>query len=184
MKLSRVFLFGSAAMFAAATSCLISIPSAHAQDSDQSAVAQASDVWGSQGPDDTTDGSDAAATPDTEVAPDVKPPLTVSGDWEGTISDNLRGDGSFNADFTQKNAKLTGTWSAFGDFGNVVGTVTSHSAKITFIFFPKKPYIHCRFTLTSTSASDSEIIGKYKFAECGPLTKKEHGTIDLSPAAP
>jgi hypothetical protein len=118
----------------------------------------------------------------TEVAPDVEAPITVTGQWAGTISDNLRVDGSFNADFTQKNEKLTGTWDAFGDFGNVVGTVTSHSARITFIFFPKKPYIHCRFTLTSTSASDSEIIGTYKFAACGPLTRKEHGTIDIGPA--
>jgi len=182
MKLLRLFVCGSAAVFAVASMSVISAPSARAQESDQSAVARASDVWGSQGPADTSDGSDAAATPDTGVAPDVKPPLTVTGDWEGSISDNLRGTGSFNANFTQKGAKLTGAWESFGDFGSIVGTVTSHSAKITFIFVPKKPYIHCRFTLTSTSASDSEIFGKYRFAECGPLTDKEHGTINISPA--
>jgi hypothetical protein len=166
-------------MFAVSTTWIVSPLSARAQESNQSAVTQASDVWGNQGAVD--DNSDAQSAPDTEVSPDVAAPITVT--RAGSISDNLRGDGSFNANFTQKKGKLTGTWDAFGDFGNVVGTVTSKSAKITFIFFPKKPYIHCRFTLTSKSASDSEIIGTYKFAECGPLTKKEHGTIDISPAS-
>jgi hypothetical protein len=183
MKVSRLIMFGSAAMFAVSTTWIVSPSPARAQESDQSAVSQASDVWGNQGAVDSSDSSDAQSAPDAEVSPDVAVPITVTGPWAGSISDNLRGDGSFNADFTQKKGKLTGTWDAFGDFGNVVGTVTSRSAKITFIFFPKKPYIHCRFTLTSKSASDTEIIGTYKFAECGPLTKKEHGTIDISPAS-
>jgi len=182
MKLPRLFVFGSAAIFAVASTCAISRPSASAQEPDPSTVAQASDIWGSQGPADTSDGSDAATTPDAGTDPDVNPPLTVTGAWAGGISDNLRGTGSFHAIFTQKGAKLTGSWYALGDFGTVVGTVTSHSAKITFIFFPKKPYIHCRFTLTSTSASDSDITGPYKFAACGSLTKIERGSIDISPA--
>jgi len=182
MILSRWVVIGSIAMFAAATTCISSLP-ARAQDSDQSVAAQASDVWGNQEPAASSDTTDAAESTDAEVAPDIKAPITVSGQWTGGISDNLRGDGSISADFVQKKGKLTGTWDAFGDFGNIVGTVNSKSAKITFIFFPKKPFIHCRFTLTSTSASDTEITGTYKFTACGPLTRKEHGTIDISPAS-
>jgi hypothetical protein len=181
MRLSRLVMIGSVALFAVATTCISSLP-ASAQDSDQSAATQASNVWGNQEPAASSDTTDAAESTDMEVAPDIKAPITVSGQWTGSISDNLRGDGSISADFAQKKGKLTGTWDAFGDFGNIVGTVNSKSAKITFIFFPKKPFIHCRFTLTSTSASDTEITGTYRFTACGPLTRKEHGTIDISPA--
>jgi hypothetical protein len=182
MKLSRLMMFGSAVMFAVSTTWIVPPSPASAQESDPSAVSQASDVGEARGPSDSSDSSGAQASPDTEVAPEFAAPITVTGQWAGGISDNLRGDGSFNADFIQKKGKLTGTWDAFGDFGNVVGTVNGKSARITFIFFPKRPFIHCRFTFTSTSASDSEITGTYKFSACGPLTRKEHGTIDISPA--
>jgi hypothetical protein len=167
MKVLRLIVFTSVAFFALATMCVTWPSSASAQDSD---------LWENQIP------QDSAVSSDADVAPDVKaPPITVTGQWQGTINDNLRGSGTISATFTQNKSKLTGSWAAFGDFGTVTGTVTRNSAKITFTFFPKKPFIHCRFFLKSTSASDTEIIGAYKFAACGPLTRKEFGTIDITP---
>jgi hypothetical protein len=49
MKLSRLIMFGSAAMFAVSTTWIVSPSPARAQESDQSAVTQASDVWGNRG---------------------------------------------------------------------------------------------------------------------------------------
>jgi hypothetical protein len=175
MKVLRLIAITSAALFAFITADAARPHSAKAQESELSAATQAADIWGDQSSTGSIQGSDIES-------PDAKPPLlSITGNWQGSISDNLRGNGAISADFTQNKAKLTGTWNAFGDFGNVVGKVTSHSAKITFVFFPKRPFIHCRFTLTSTSASDTEIIGNYKFTACGPLTRKEHGTIDITP---
>src|SRR5271170_6286952 len=180
MKLTRRLVFASAAIFAA-TTCIVSPLSTRAQESDKSAGARASDVWGNQGLPDSDAGSDTEANPD-DSTPDSNPPLTVTGDWVGNISDNMTGDSSFTATFTQKKAKLMGMWEAFKFYGTLVGSVTSQSAKISFIFYPEKPYIHCHFIFTSTLASDSEIMGTYKFAECDKASKKEHGTIDISPA--
>jgi hypothetical protein len=170
MKVPGLIAFISAAFLMIASMCVASPRLARAQESD---------LWESEG----STASDI--TSDSDVTPDTKAPLiTVSGQWAGTIDDNLRGSGAITADFNQKKAKLAGTWTAFGDIGTLLGTVTSDSSKITFTFVPKKPYIHCRFTLKSTSASDSAIVGTYKFAACGPLTKEETGTINISPAPP
>jgi hypothetical protein len=180
MKLTRRVVFASAAIFAA-TTCVVSPLSTSAQESDQSTGAQTSDVWGNQGLPDSAADSDTEVNPD-DSTPDSNPPLTVTGDWVGNVADNMTGDSSFTATFTQKKGKLMGTWDTFQFSGTLVGSVTSHSAKITFTFYPEKPYPHCHFILTSTSASDSEIMGTYKFAECDKASKKEHGTIDISPA--
>jgi hypothetical protein len=74
MKLSRLIMLGSAAMFAVSTTWIVSPSPAGAQESDQSAASQASDVWGNQGADDSSDSSGAQAVPDAEVAPDVAAP--------------------------------------------------------------------------------------------------------------
>jgi len=185
MKLTRRVVFASAAIFAA-TTWIVSPLSTSAQESDQSTGAQAPDVWGNQELPDSAAGSGTEVNPD-DSTPDSNPPLTVTGQWVGNITDNPAGDSSFTATFTQKKGKLTGAWET-GNLngitysGDLVGTVTSHSAKITFIMYPDKSYPHCHFILTSTSASDSEIIGTYKFAGCDKASKKEHGTIDISPA--
>ena len=167
MKASRLLMSSGAALLAVAVLRLAPLRSASAQESD---------LWSSQA------STDSDVTPDAEVTPDATP-ITVTGEWQGTINDNLRGSGTITADFTQKKAKVAGSWNTFGDLGTLLGTVTNHSAKIVFTFVPKKPYIHCRFTLKSTSASDSAIIGTYKFTACGPLTKVENGTINISPVA-
>jgi hypothetical protein len=113
------------------------------------------------------------------------PPLTISGMWSGTIDDNLAGDGTLDVDFTEApNGDLTGDWSfqfdAGTDYGTIKGKATSDGVAISFIFVPKKPYVHCKFSI-KTKASDTEISAPYHFTACGSLTKTEHGTLSISP---
>ena len=141
------------------------------------ARAQDSSVFGSQQPSQ----SDAEASPDAK-----KPPLTVSGTWTGTLEDNLAGPGTLDVDFTEApNGQLSGSWSfAFSsgtDFGTIVGKATSNKVAIQFIFIPKAPYVHCKFSMTDAHASDTDIAGKYHFTACGPHTHDEHGTLQIGP---
>ena len=124
--------------------------------------------------------SEAATSPESKT-----PPLTISGMWSGDIDDNLAGDGTLDADFTESpNGDLTGEWSfifdAGTDYGTIKGKATSDGVSISFIFVPKKPYVHCKFSI-KTKASDTEISAPYHFTACGPLTKTEHGTLTISP---
>jgi hypothetical protein len=79
MKLSRLIMLGSAAMLAISTTWIVSSSPAGAQESDQSTVSQASDVWGNQGAVDSSNSSDAQAAPDPEVTPDVAAPINSNG---------------------------------------------------------------------------------------------------------
>lgn len=124
---------------------------------------------------------------DTETSPDKKnPPLVISGPWSGPLDDNLAGEGTLDVDFTEApNGTLSGDWSfefAEGtDFGTIKGKATSDKVAISFIFTPKKPYTHCKFSIATTDASDTEISAPYHFTACGPHTKDEHGTLMISP---
>jgi hypothetical protein len=124
---------------------------------------------------------------DSSVSPDKKkPPLNISGDWSGTIEDNLAGEGILDAEFTEtSNGTLGGTWTFMfdegTDFGTIKGKATSDKVSITFVFAPKAPFVHCRFAVSDKHASDTDIRGNYKFTACGPLTKHEHGSLDMSP---
>lgn len=128
-----------------------------------------------------------SAQGDTATSPDTKkPPLTISGPWSGTIDDNLAGTGTLDVDFTEaSNGTLTGDWSfEFSegtDFGTIKGKATSDKVAISFIFAKKPPYIHCKFSVADKHATDTDISGPYRFTACGPLTKKEHGTLNISP---
>jgi hypothetical protein len=160
-------LLGAAFLFSVTTLALTTSP-AHAQDSS---------IFGGQQPDQ----SESAASPDKK-----KPPLTISGSWSGSLEDNLAGPGTLDADFTEApNGDLTGEWSfEFSegtDFGTIKGKATSSKVSITFVFAPKAPYLHCRFSVTDGKATDTNIAGKYHFTACGPLTKKEHGTLSIGP---
>jgi hypothetical protein len=168
MKISQFIpLLGAALLFGATTLAFTTSP-AHAQDSS---------IFGGQ----QSDQGETATSPDAK-----KPPLTISGPWTGSIDDNLAGSGTLNVDFTEaSNGALTGDWSftfsAGTDFGTIQGKATSKKVAITFVFAPKAPFIHCRFSVTDAKATDTEISGKYHFTACGPLTKKEHGTLSISP---
>ena len=167
MKISRfVLILGAVALFSVST-LAFAISGAHAQDQDGSIFSGQQD--------------------DSSVSPDKKkPPLNISGDWSGSLDDNLAGEGILDAEFTEtSNGTLGGTWSfTFGsgtDFGTIKGKATSDKVSITFVFAPKPPFIHCRFSVSDKHASDSDISGNYKFTACGPLTKHERGSLDISP---
>jgi len=167
MKVSHFVPVLAAFLFSAATLAFATSP-AHAQDSS---------IFGGQ----QSDQDDTAASPDAK-----KPPLTVSGSWSGTIDDNLAGSGTLDVDFTEApNGALTGDWSfAFSqgtDFGTIKGKATNKDVAISFIFVPKAPFIHCKFSMSDAHATDTNISGKYHFTACGPLTKKEHGHLMIAP---
>ena len=167
MKISHFGPVLAAFLFSATTLAFVTSP-AHAQDSSIFGVQQ-------------SDKGDTATSPDAK-----KPPLTVSGSWTGSIDDNLAGSGNLAVDFTEApNGSLTGDWSfefAQGvDFGTIEGKATSKGVAISFIFTPKAPFIHCKFSMADAHATDTNISGHYHFTACGPLTKKEHGTLMIGP---
>jgi hypothetical protein len=131
--------------------------------------------------------SQKSAQGDTATLPDKKkPPLTISGPWSGPLDDNLAGAGTLNVDFTEApNGTLSGDWSfefsSGTDFGTIQGKATSNKVAISFIFAPKPPYVHCKFSIAIKNASDTEISAPYHFTACGPHTKDEHGTLMISP---
>ncbi len=107
--------------------------------------------------------SDIGTSPDAK-----KPPLTVSGAWSGTLEDNLAGAGTLNVDFTEApNGQLSGNWSftfeSGTDTGTIVGKATATKVKIAFVFTPKAPFIHCKFSVSDAHATDTEIAGNYHF---------------------
>jgi hypothetical protein len=168
MKISQLFPLLAVAFLFSGTTLAFTISPAHAQDSS---------IFDGQQP----------AQGDTATSPDKKkPPLTISGPWSGTIDDNLAGSGTLDVDFTEAtNGTLSGDWSfhfsAGTDFGTIQGKATSDKVAISFIFAKKPPYIHCKFSIATAHASDTDISSPYRFTACGPLTKKEHGTLNISP---
>ncbi len=164
MKISRFAPILGAAVLFSATALAFNVSSSRAQDS-----------------------SIFSGQQDSSISPDKKkPPLNISGDWSGTIEDNLAGEGTLDAEFTEtSNGTLGGTWTfmfdAGTDFGTIKGKASSDKVDITFVFAPKAPFIHCRFSVSDKNASDSDISGNYKFKACGPLTKHEHGSLEISP---
>jgi hypothetical protein len=167
MKISH-FLPVLAASFFCATMLAFATSHAHAQDSS---------IFGGQ----------QSGQGETATSPDAKkPPLTVSGSWSGSIDDNLAGSGTLDVDFTEaSNGALTGDWSfTFSegtDFGTIKGKATSKGVAISFIFAPKAPFVHCKFSMSDAHATDTDISGHYHFTACGPLTKKEHGNLMIGP---
>lgn len=142
------------------------------------ARAQDGSVFGSQQPSQ----SDIDSSPDAKK----KAPLTVSGAWSGTLEDNLAGPGELDVDFTEApNGQLSGDWSftfsSGTDFGTIVGKATAKKVEIQFIFAPKAPFVHCKFSMSDAHASDTDVAGKYHFTACGPHTHDEHGTLEISP---
>jgi hypothetical protein len=157
-----------AAFLLSATTLAFATSPAHAQDSS---------IFSGQ----QSDQGETATSPDKK-----KPPLTVSGSWSGSIDDNLAGSGTLDVDFTEApNGALTGDWSfAFSegtDFGTIKGKATSKEVAISFVFAPKAPFLHCKFSMTDAHATDTNISGHYHFTACGPLDKKEHGTLMIGP---
>ena len=165
MKISRIASILGAVVLFSATTLVFTVSGAQAQDGS---------IFGGQ-------------QDDSSISPDKKsPPLTITGEWSGSLDDNLAGPGTLDADFTEtSNGTLGGTWSfAFSegtDFGTIKGKATSDKVDITFVFAKKKPYVHCRFSIKTSDASDSEISGNYKLSACGPLTKHENGSLEISP---
>ncbi|HEY6299562.1 MAG TPA: hypothetical protein VIW95_07950 [Candidatus Binatus sp.] len=167
MKISHFVPVLAALLFSATTLAFTTSP----------ARAQDSSIFGGQ----QSDQGETATSPDAK-----KPPLTVSGSWSGTIDDNLAGAGTLDVDFTEApSGALTGDWSfAFSqgtDFGTIEGKATSKGVAISFIFVPKPPFIHCKFSMADAHATDTDISGRYHFTVCGSLTKKEHGTLMIAP---
>ncbi|MFZ2060036.1 MAG: hypothetical protein WAU82_03420 [Candidatus Binatus sp.] len=167
MKISHFAPVLAALLFSATTLAFATSP----------AQAQDGSIFGGQ----QSDQGETATSPDAK-----KPPLTVSGSWTGTIDDNLAGSGTLDVDFTEApNGALTGDWSFMfsegTDFGTITGKATSKKVAISFIFVPKAPYIHCKFSMSDAHATDTDISGHYHFTACGPLTKKEHGTLMIAP---
>ena len=168
MKVSRFFSTIGTIVLLSGSALALTTSNARAQDTG---------VFGSQQP----------SQSDIDTSPDAKkPPLTVTGAWSGTLEDNLAGPGTLDVDFTEApNGQLSGNWSfAFSEgtnFGTIVGKATTKKIVIQFIFAPKAPYVHCKFSMTDAHASDTDIAGKYHFTACGPHTHDEHGTLEISP---
>jgi len=124
---------------------------------------------------------------DSKTSPDAKkPPLNIAGPWSGSLEDNLAGEGIIGVEFTEtSNGILGGTWTfTFDegvDFGTITGKAGSDSVDVTFVFAPKAPFLKCRFTAIDDKHVSTEISGNYHFKSCGPLTKKEHGSLQISP---
>jgi plastocyanin len=132
---------------------------------------------------------------DTESVPDAKkppppPPLQISGSWDGTIQDNIKGPGTISLTLTEKigkaKATLKGTWmvsfpstAPFGtvnDFGTVTGSVVGSVVAITLV--PAKgDDVGCRNILHSDEATQQMISAT--FASCGHT-----GTVDIQPGPP
>jgi len=150
------------------------VSSAHAQEISAQDDSTAPDASAS-------DGSDGA---DTD-SPDALP-ISVAGAWSGTITDDALGAGDFTITFSQKNRKLNGGWTAtftsvpefLGDFKG-----KSTSSRVTFNAssgqFNKRS---CRLKFKSTTASGGQILGNYRWANCGKEFKGDKGgTINITP---
>jgi len=129
---------------------------------------------------------------DSESVPDAKkppppPPLQIAGTWDGTIQDSVKGPGTINLTFTEKNSKtkgtLKGTWmvnfpntAPFGevnDFGTITGSVVGNAVAITLV--PAKgDDIGCKNIIHSTEATVEAISAS--FVACGHT-----GTIAIEP---
>lgn len=132
---------------------------------------------------------DASASDGSEEADIDSPdalPINVGGAWSGTITDDALGAGDFTITFSQKNRKLNGGWTAtftsvpefLGDFKG-----KSTSRRVTFKAssgqFNKRS---CRLKFRSTSASGGQILGNYRWANCGKEFKDDKGgTINITP---
>ncbi|MFZ0660273.1 MAG: hypothetical protein WAM05_16255 [Candidatus Binataceae bacterium] len=128
--------------------------------------------------------SDASDGADLE-SPDALP-ISVNGSWSGTISDDKMGGGDFTITFSQRRRKLNGGWTAtftalpqfLGDFRG-----KSTSTRVTFNLssgqFNKRS---CHIKFRSTSASGGQIIGTYRWADCGKEFKgNSGGVINITP---
>lgn len=98
----------------------------------------------------------------------------------------MAGPGTLDAQFTEApNGTLSGDWqfafSSGTDTGTILGKATSKKVAINFIFTPKAPFVHCKYSMKDAHASDTEISGNYHFTACGPHTHDEHGSLQISP---
>ena len=149
------------------------VSSAHAQEigAQDSAPADSSAMDASDGAD--TDSPDAL-------------PISVAGAWSGTISDDKMGAGDFTITFSQNRRKLNGGWTAtftavpefLGDFKG-----RSSSRRVNFQLasgqFDKRS---CHIRFKSTTAGGGQILGNYRWANCGKQFKGDKGgTINITP---
>ena len=131
--------------------------------------------------------SDGPAVADGE-SPDALP-ISVAGQWQGTISDDKLGAADFTITFSQKRRKLKGGWTA--DFnsepeflGDFRGLATSERVNFHLLSgqFDRKS---CRLIFRSVTANGGQIQGDYKWVDCGKQFRGDKGgSIDITPVEP
>lgn len=136
------------------------------------------------------DASAADASDEADLdSPDALP-INVGGAWSGSIRDDMLGAGDFTITFSQKKRKLNGGWSAtIGSLADFLGDFKgrSNSKRVTFNLssgqFQKRS---CHLKFRSTTASGGQIIGNYRWVNCGKEFKGDKGgsiniTLNLTP---
>ncbi len=127
---------------------------------------------------------DASDGADTD-SPDALP-ISVGGPWSGTITDDVMGAGNFTITFSQNRRKLNGGWTAtFTSLPEFLGDFKgrSTSKRVNFQLasgqFNKRS---CHIRFRSTTAGGGQILGNYRWADCGKQFKGDKGgTINITP---
>lgn len=95
------------------------------------------------------------------------PALNVTGTWSGVITSAL-GNGSASAKIalTQKGAGITGTWTAGGSTGTLVGTATDQAVTLDL-----KPSTagECPYNVTARVERTNEMTGLFSAVQCSGL---------------
>jgi hypothetical protein len=143
---------------------------AHAQDSSTSDASP-----GDEGSEDLT-------SPDAGTASSRARPVSASGHWSGTISDNSLGAGTVDLLISQNKRKLSGGFdiSAFqGTAEDLSGNLTGQASAGGIAFTLKPSRIKgCRINGTSTSFNGAEIKGSYSTIKCG--SSLTSGSFDVN----
>ncbi len=116
---------------------------------------------------------------------DSSPSGSLSGNYAGTVQDNVVGDGTVKVTLTESNTSLSGTLQTTFvnpqrnpflrlDSGTVRGTV--NGTTITLTFTPSVATA-CPYDVTFTQVSDTQLTGAYAASQCVVASS---GTLNLT----
>jgi len=106
---------------------------------------------------------------------DSSPSSSLSGNYAGTVQDNVVGDGTVQVTLTESNTLVSGTLQTTFvnpqqrnpflrlDSGTVRGTVNGTSITLT---FTPSVATSCPYDITLTRVSDTELTGAYAASQC------------------
>ena len=97
------------------------------------------------------------------------PTTSLAGNWSGTISSVLYGNGAMAFTLAQSSKALSGTWSATfanaanNDSGSLSGNVSGSAVSI--VLTPSNPFT-CPFNVTATLSGSTSMSGTYAAFNC------------------